>query len=431
MATASLDFDSLDYYTEPRLINDPNPFFEHLRARGSVTPLPLHGVVAVTGYEEAVQVYTDLDTFSSVNAVTGPFPPIPFALDGGDITDKIEAWRPELPMRDQIVSFDQPRHGPARSLMMRLFTPSRLKQNEEFLWKLSDQLIDRFWATGKVEIVREYGVPFAGMVIADLLGVPEEDRPGFAERFGIGGETNLPSVERGHNSDYNPLTFLHGAFSEYLAARRQMPRQDILSDLANGRFPDGSTPDLAEVVNVATFMFGAGQDTTARLLAGAMQVLAEDCDLQQRVRSDSGSLMEDFVEEILRLEGPVKTSHRLVKKPTVLGGVELAPGTHVALMNGAINRDPRRFEDPNAFRLDRPKAKEHIGFGRGAHTCPGAPLARTETRVSLTRLLARMGDIRVSDEHHGPSGARVFNHEPTYILRGLVQLRLEFTPLAG
>jgi cytochrome P450 len=430
MATASLDFDSLDYYTEPRLINDPNPYFEHLRAKAPVTPLPHHGVVAVTGYEEAVQVYTDLDTFSSVNAVTGPFPPIPFALDGSDISDKIEAWRPELPMKDQIVSFDQPRHGPARSLMMRLFTPSRLKQNEAFLWTLSDQLIDRFWASGRVEIVRDYGVPFAGMVIADLLGVPEEDRPGFAERFGVGGSTNLPSVEGGHNADYNPLVFLHGAFQGYLADRRREPRQDILSDLANGKFPDGSTPDLQEVVNVATFMFGAGQDTTARLLAGAMQVLAEDPELQQRLRSDP-SVMEAFVEEILRLEGPVKTSHRLVRKRTVLGGVELEPGTHVALMNGAINRDPRRFEAPDEFRLDRPKAKEHIGFGRGAHTCPGAPLARTETRVSLTRLLARMGDIRVSDEHHGPPDARVFNHEPTYILRGLVELRLEFTPLEG
>jgi hypothetical protein len=120
----------------------------------------------------------------------------------------------------------------------------------------------------------------------------------------------------------------------------------------------------------------------------------------------------------LRLEGPVKTSHRLVKRPTVLGGVELAPGTHVALMNGAIHRDPRRFEDPNAFRLDRPKAKEHIGFGRGAHTCPGAPLARHPRHaVSLTRLLARMGDIRVSDEHPRAAGARLSQTmNRTYIL---------------
>jgi cytochrome P450 len=238
MASSALDFDGLDYYTEPRLINDPNPFFEHLRAKGPVTPLPQHGVVAVTGFEEAVQVYTDLDTFSSVNAVTGPFPPVPFAVDGGDISDKIEAWRPELPMKDQIVSFDQPRHGPARSLMMRLFTPTRLKRNEAFLWTLSDQLIDRFWESGKVEVVRDYGVPFAGMVIADLLGVPEEDRPGFAERFGVGNSTNLPSVENAaHNADYNPLMFLHGAFSQYLAERRREPREDILSALPTASSP--------------------------------------------------------------------------------------------------------------------------------------------------------------------------------------------------
>src|SRR4029450_767336 len=111
---------------------------------------------------------------------------------------------------------------------------------------------------------------------------------------------------------------------------------------------------------------------------------------------------------------PVRTSRRLVRKRTTLGGIDLAPGTHVALMNGAINRDPRRFDAPGESRLDRPKNKEHIGFGRGAHPCPGAPLARTETRVSLTRLLARMGNIRVSDAHHGPPGARTFNHEATY-----------------
>ncbi len=425
MAIAPLDFDSLDYYTEPRLINDPNPYFEHLRSKSPLTPLPHHGVIAVTGYDEAVKIYNDTETFSSVNAVTGPFPPVPFAIDRDDIGDSIEAWRADLPMNEQIVTFDQPRHAPARSLMMRLFTPSRLKQNQIYLWKLSDQLIDHFWASGKVEVVREYGVPFAGMVIADLLGVPEEDRPAFAAQF----RHELPSVDEQHGGTAaNPLLFLHGAFNGYLAARRREPRQDILSEMANAKFPDGSTPDLQEVTNVATFMFGAGQDTTARLLAASMQILAENPGLQDRIRADN-SLIDDFIEEILRLDGPVKTSHRLVRKRTTVGGMELAPGTHLALLNGAINRDPRRFEAPAELRLGRPKNKEHIAFGRGAHTCPGAPLARTETRVSLTRLLARMGNIRVSDEHHGPAGARNFNHEPTYILRGLKRLHLLFDPL--
>ena len=429
MVTDPLDFDRLDYYAEPGLINDPNPYFEHLRGKGPVVPLPHHDVVAVTGFDEALTVLNDAETYSSVNAVTGPFPPFPGGGDADDVGDRIEAWRPELPMKNQIVTFDQPRHAPARSLMLRLFTPSRLKANEAYLWSLSDKLIDRFQKDGKVEIVGGYGTLYSGMVIADLLGVPEEDRPRFAEQFG--GENRLPSVDPEHRgTQKNPLLFLHETFAVYLQERRGQPGQDILSELANSKFPDGSTPELQELVNVATFLFGAGQDTTARLLAAAMQQIAEDPALQDRLRADNG-LIDDFIEEVLRFEGPVKTSHRMVRKRTVLGGVPLAPGTHVAMMNGAINRDPRRFDDPRSFRIDRPKNKEHIAFGRGPHTCPGAPLARAETRVSLTRLLSRMGDIRISEAHHGPPGARRFQHEPIYILRGLEALHLEFVPIGG
>ena len=99
------------------------------------------------------------------------------------------------------------------------------------------------------------------------------------------------------------------------------------------------------------------------------------------------------------------------------------------LLNGAANRDPRRFECPAEFRIDRPNAQAHIAFGRGAHSCPGGPLARAEGRVSLERILDRMRDIRLSDEHHGPPDARRFRYEPTWVLRGLTKLHLEFTPV--
>ena len=98
------------------------------------------------------------------------------------------------------------------------------------------------------------------------------------------------------------------------------------------------------------------------------------------------------------------------------------------LLNGAANRDPRRFECPNEFRIDRPNAQAHIAFGRGVHSCPGGPLARAEGRVSIERILDRMRDIRLSDEHHGPPGARRFRYEPTWVLRGLTRVHLEFTP---
>jgi cytochrome P450 len=101
------------------------------------------------------------------------------------------------------------------------------------------------------------------------------------------------------------------------------------------------------------------------------------------------------------------------------------------LLNGAANRDPRLFEDPDEFRVDRPNAKVHIAFGRGPHACPGGPLARVEGRVSIERILNRMRDIRLSEEHHGPPGGRHFEYEPTWVLRGLSELHIEFTPAEG
>jgi cytochrome P450 len=98
------------------------------------------------------------------------------------------------------------------------------------------------------------------------------------------------------------------------------------------------------------------------------------------------------------------------------------------LMPGASNRDARKFQDPNAFRPDRPNVREQIAFIRGAHSCPGAPLARAEGRISLNRVLDRMADIRVSEEHHGPAENRRYTYEPTFIMRGLAELHLEFTP---
>jgi cytochrome P450 len=96
------------------------------------------------------------------------------------------------------------------------------------------------------------------------------------------------------------------------------------------------------------------------------------------------------------------------------------------MLNGAANRDPRRFECPHEFRIDRPNAQSHLAFGRGAHSCPGGPLARAEGRISLERILDRMSNIGLSEEHHGPAGARRFAYERTWILRGLNALHLEF-----
>jgi len=116
----------------------------------------------------------------------------------------------------------------------------------------------------------------------------------------------------------------------------------------------------------------------------------------------------------------------LSRVPSTLAGVDIAAGTTVMVLNGAANRDPRRFENPDEFDVDRTNARQHIAFGHGVHTCPGAPLARAEARVSLERILDRLTEIRISEAEHGPPRARRYDYAPTYILRGLSRLHLEF-----
>ena len=157
-------------------------------------------------------------------------------------------------------------------------------------------------------------------------------------------------------------------------------------------------------------------------------MIGEDPELQQRLRDDR-SLIPNFIEECLRFESPVKGDFRLSRVPTTVGGVDLPAGTMVMVVNGAANRDPEKFADPNEFSVERDNAREHLAFGHGIHFCPGAALARAEGRVAIERVLDRIGDIRISEAKHGPPDARRYEYAPTFILRGLQKLYLEYTPI--
>ncbi len=425
-----MDIDSIDFFGDESLVEDPYPYFEELRARCPVLPLPHLGIVAVTGYDEATEVYRDPNTFSSCNSVVGPFATFPVPLEGDDVGAVIDRYRDQLPMHEHMVTMDPPEHTRERALLMRLITPKRLRDNEAFMWRLADQQLDEFVANGRCEFIREYTQPFAMLVVADLLGVPQEDHERFRAGFGLSrGPGVIGAGEEGAMGG-NALAWLDEYFAEYVEDRRRTPRDDVLTDLALATYPDGSTPDVTAVVRTATFLFAAGQETTARLLASALKHLAQHPELQVRLR-ERRELIGNFIEETLRVESPVKADFRLVRRTTTVGDLEVAAGTPVMLLNGAANRDPGRFECPHEFQVDRANTMDHIAFGRGHHSCPGAPLARAEGRISLERILDRMHDIRLSDEHHGPEGDRHFDYEPTWVLRGLHELHLEFTPADG
>jgi cytochrome P450 len=420
------DWKTIDFFNDPSLVEDPYPYFDDLRRECPVLELDHLGVVAVTGYDEIGEVYRDAEAFSSCNSVIGPFAAFPVPLEGDDVSAEVATYRDQLPMHEHMVTMDAPDHTRERGLLMRLITPKRLKDNEAFMWVLAERLLDGVVPAGRCEFISSYSQPFAMLAVADLLGVPEEDHPRFIAGFGMSQSPGALGDERGPGE--NPLSWLDAEFAAYIEDRRRHPRKDVLTDLANATYPDGEVPEVLSVVRTATFLFAAGQETTARLLAAALKHLAEHPGLQDELRADRAKIAP-FLEEVLRMESPVKADFRLARKSTTVGGVAIKAGTPVMLLNGAANRDPRRFECPAEFDIERPNVQAHLAFGRGAHACPGGPLARAEGRISLERILDRMRDIRLAEEHHGPAGAHRFDYEPTWILRGLTALHLEFDPV--
>ncbi len=418
------DFDTVNFFKSGELIQDPYPYFDYLRDECPVRREPHHNVVMVTGYEEALAVYRDSERFSSATSVTGPFPGFPIPLEGrDDIAELIEQHRDELPFSDQLPTFDPPKHTQHRGLLMRLLTPRRLAENEEAMGAIADRQLDEFLAdgAGSGEYISGFAAPFAMLVIADLLGVPDEDLGEFRTKLGL--TKGLGDSEK--TMSHAPLEFLYERFAAYVEDRRRAPRDDVLTKMAQATYKDGSTPEVIDVVRLAANLFAAGQETSVRMMGTAAQVMAEDPDLQKRLRAEP-ALIPNFVEEILRIESPVKGDFRLAKCPVTVGGVDIPAGTTVMVLNAAANHDPRHFERPHDLIPERENAREHLTFGHGIHFCPGAPLARAEGRISIERMLARMSDIRINEAEHGPAGERKYRYVPTFILRGLQRLHLEF-----
>jgi cytochrome P450 len=415
-----------DFFTDPEVIQDPRSYFDRLRSRSPVTWEPYHGSLMVTGFDEAMEVLNNTDgVFSAAVTVLGPIPPLPFKPEGRDIRGQLEAVRDELPWSAHLNAFDGKKHADYRGLLGALLTYKRLQANENYLKGLVDRLIDGVIAQGRCDAANDFAHAVATYAISDLLGVPEGDRAALVELLGV-----PPSQIEGeavHRVGRDPLIFLKERFDGYLHERQARPGTDLMSELVQSRLKDGSEPDFDVLSDLARFAFGAGQDTTSRLVAQAIRILGEDRPLQQRLRAEPDRI-PDFLEEVLRYDPPVKVVYRLAVVDTRIAGVDVPAGTVVTICLSAGNNDPRHFENPARFDIERANSRDHMAFSRGPHFCLGAPLGRLEARVAIERLLARLADIRISEERHGPPEARRFRYEPTYSFRSLSDLHIEFTP---
>lgn len=417
-----------DFFTDPEILVDPYAYFEAIRGLGPVVQPPGKDYYIVTGFEEALEVFRNTTDFSASIASQGAGAPLTFTPQGSDISEQLEAHRHEILGYDLLVNLDDRAHFNLRSLVNRLFVPSRLKANEDYIARISEKFVQAAVAKGGCDLISEIATPFVTMVVADLLGVPPEDSQFFMDVIASAPPPgSLNPEDNTHDGSNHPMVVMGGYFHKYIQARIDNPQDDILSEIAHTPYPDGTKPKLEDLINLSTFMFGAGQDTSAKLIGNAMRFIIDEPGLQDRLRADP-SLIPAMMEETLRLEGSSKITARLARKDTIIGGVPIPAGTKVAIALAVISRDPKRWENPNQFILGRPRIKEHLSFGRGAHTCAGAPLARTEVRVLFEKFFEHTSHIDLDAATHGPRGARKLDFEPSFIVRGLEKLQVTLEP---
>jgi len=418
-----IEFAKADVFSDYAVAERPFAFFDYLREKGPIVPLGSRNVIAVTGYDEGVAIFRDDENFSAINTVSGPY--LPLAYDPHrPMDEQIDACREENGFLKSIMSEDGADHEKSKAILNGIITPARMKANETYMYEVADQIIGEFIDKGRFNVVTEFGQPFAQLVIAELIGIPEDDR---AMVRGMAADPNqMPgNLGGGFDMSANPLARMGMQFYGYVLDRRANPRDDVLTRLCQQTYDDGTLPPPEAVVAVATFLFGAGQDTTVQLFNAMLRNMAATPGLEERLRDDP-ALIPDFVDEALRIEGTTKSTFRYVRNRVTVGDFTFEPGQHVMLNIAAMNRDPRKFAEPGAFDPERKNVRQHVAFGRGLHACAGGPLARAEGRVAMERLLKKVRNIRIDEGHHGPASARHYDYLPNYSLYGVLEQWMTF-----
>ena len=320
---------------------------------------------------------------------------------------------------------DPPVHTEYRSLINHAFTPKRVKTMTEYIETVVNDLIDSFIDKGSCDFMWEFSIPLPCIVIADQLGVPREKiwelkKWSDAMLAPGGGFTNEEEALECAKLVVEAQQF----FAEVIAERKEMPQDDIISDLANANIQDSAdAPErnlsMYELMDLLDQLLTGGNETTTNAIGSGLMLLLERPEILRRLQDDPG-LIRNFIEESLRYETPVLHLWRVAVEDTKLGGVKIPKGSSIAVGYASANRDESVFVDSESFNIDRKKVGAHLAFGSGPHHCPGAPLARQEMYSAFTILLNRLDNIRTEDPDEP------FHHVPSSFLRGLARLNLTF-----
>jgi cytochrome P450 len=367
--------------SSPAFKADPFPFYHRLREEAPVSPVVLANrltVWLVTRYDDVVTALRDERFVKDLANVPGPkvsLPPTP---------------RVFRPLNYHMLNADPPDHTRLRALVQRAFTPGLVEGMRPRVQQIADGLLDDVAGRRRVDLRRDYALPIPTTVIAEMLGVPVEDRHRFqrwtraillSTGSGWGVWKSMPSV-------WMFLRYIR----RLIEARRAEPRDDLVSALVRAE-EAGDRLKGDELVAMIFLLLVAGHETTVNLIGNGVLALLEHPAEMGRLRADP-RLVPSAVEEVLRFTSPVETStRRFVREAVTLSGVTIPRGSIALAVIASANRDGRQFADPDRLDVGR-EPNRHLAFGLGPHYCLGAPLARLEGQIALATLLRRTAEIR-------------------------------------
>ncbi|MDB5394892.1 MAG: cytochrome [Rhodospirillales bacterium] len=322
--------------------------------------------------------------------------------------------------RDTKFTTDPPAHTNYRIAVRNAFSPARVKAQAEFVQATVDELIDGMRGKTECEFMQQFCWWLPMRVITNLLGVPYAD----ADQIKHWSDVWVEPLSYGLTEEREIVVAreevaLQKYLMKHLDEKRRNPGEDVLTDMLNARTREGAPLPLSEIVGLSEHLIVGGHETATSALAAGMAILAQNPDIAAELRADP-SQVENFVEEVLRMESPSQGFFRIAVQDYELRGVIIPKGAMVHIRFAAANRDPEQFDEPGKFDLRRPNGRTHLAFSQGVHHCIGSPYARLELYTAFRSLLAAFDDIRLAPGHE------TLSHIPGLSLRTLKALHLSY-----
>ena len=383
---------------DPSFIADPYPTYRQLLEQDPHHYSPLTGMITVAPYDDVDAILRDYRQFSSIIRGTEPFP----------LAEEQSRRQLSPSMQFQ----DPPDHTRLRGLVSRAFTPTQIAKMEAQIRATAHSLLDEVGDSSEVDLMATFANLLPILAIAEMIGVPTEDRGQFkvwSDQVTRGLEPNLSEAEL--SSVLDSAEELAEYFTPIIEDRGREPQDDLVSRLVIAE-EEGNSLSNDETQITLRLLLVAGNETTTNLIGNGLKaLLAQPAQLQ--LLRERPELIPQAIEELLRYDSPVQIDVRRLVEDTEIGNREGKQGSLVTPLIGAANRDPQVFYEPDRLDITR-EDSGNISFGRGIHHCLGAPLARLEAKVAFEVLLERFADIQ--------SGSRRPEYRHNIVLRGLEHL---------